>query len=249
MIVPPKVFHRTHKGLKRSVNQDSVLVNQDLGLFAVADGMGGHKGGEVASATAISALNTFISEALKKPDFLPETHSIEGFRAANKEVFEKSRANNGELMGMGTTLVSCLLWKGRAYFTNVGDSRAYLFRTPRLWRITEDHSIVNMQLKKGLITEENVKLLPEGNVITRSIGFISEVEADFFQKDIAPGDLFLLCSDGLNEIPERELARMLLSTAPENFASAALQKTLDCGGHDNISFIVIAFPKNKEKHA
>ena len=85
-------------------------------------------------------------------------------------------------MGMGTTLVACLLWKNKAFFANVGDSRAYLFRYPHLWRITEDHSILNMQMKKGLIKEEKAALFSESNVITRSIGFISEVEVDLFQK-------------------------------------------------------------------
>lgn len=201
--------------------------------------MGGHKGGEVASATAVSSLQNFISLSIKNESFAPDIHLIEGFHEANTQVFSKSRENDGELMGMGTTLVACLLWKGKAFFANVGDSRAYLFRYPHLWRITEDHSILNMQMKKGLIREDSAAHFMESNVITRSIGFISEVEVDLFQKDIVPEDVFLLCSDGLNEIPERELCELFKKYSAENLVERALKKALDAGGHDNISVIVI----------
>ena len=236
----PKVYSKTHTGMVRQNNQDSILVNKDCSLFAVADGMGGHTGGEVASSTAIKALESFISIAMKGESFSPTVHLIEGFYEANIQVFQKSRENNGKLMGMGTTLVACLLWQNKAYFANVGDSRAYLFRYPHLWRITEDHSILNMQMKKGLIKEEKAALFSESNVITRSIGFISEVEVDIFQKDLAPNDLFLLCSDGLNEIPERELCDIFKKYSQDMLVEKAMQKALDAGGNDNISIIVIS---------
>ena len=234
-----KVYSQTHTGKIRQTNQDSILVDTDCSLFAVADGMGGHKGGEVASATAVSALQNFIKLAIKNETFSPDIHLVEGFHEANTQVFAKSRENDGELIGMGTTLVACLLWKGKAFFANVGDSRAYLFRHPHLWRVTEDHSILNLQMKRGLIREDRAAQFMESNVITRSIGFISEVEVDLFQKDIAPGDIFLLCSDGLNEVPERELCELFKKYSPEKLAEKALEQALEAGGHDNISAVVI----------
>lgn len=236
----PKVYSKTHTGMVRQSNQDSILVNKDCSLFAVADGMGGHTGGEVASSTAIEALENFISIAMKGGNFSPTIHLVEGFHEANAQVFQKSRANNGKLMGMGTTLVACLLWQNKAFFANVGDSRAYLFRYPHLWRITEDHSILNMQMKKGLIKEKKAALFSESNVITRSIGFVSEVEVDLFQKDMAPNDLFLLCSDGLNEIPDQELCNTFKKYSQDMLVEKVVQKALDAGGNDNISAIIIS---------
>ena len=176
---------------------------------------------------------------MKNENFSPDIHLVEGFLEANTQVFAKSRENNGELIGMGTTLVACLLWKGKAFFANVGDSRAYLFRYPHLWRITEDHSILNLQMKRGLIKEDSAAQFMESNVITRSIGFISEVEVDLFQKDIAPNDIFLLCSDGLNEIPERDLCELFKKYSPEKLVEKALEQALEAGGHDNISAVLI----------
>ena len=236
----PKVYSKTHTGKVRQNNQDSLLVNKDCSLFAVADGMGGHTGGEVASSTAIKALDNFISIAMKNGNFTPTVHLVEGFHEANAQVFQKSRENNGKLMGMGTTLVACFLWKNKAFFANVGDSRAYLFRYPHLWRITEDHSILNMQMKKGLIKEEKAALFSESNVITRSIGFISEVEVDLFQKDLVPDDLFLLCSDGLNEIPDQELCNIFKKYSHDMLVEKVVQTALDAGGNDNISAIIIS---------
>ena len=235
-----KIYSKTHVGMVRKNNQDSLLISKDCPLFAVADGMGGHKGGEVASATAVSALENFVVTAIKDENFSPEIHLVEGFHEANSQVFTKSRENGGELMGMGTTLVACFLWKGKAFFANVGDSRAYLFHYPHLWRITEDHSVLNMQMKRGLIKENDAALFSESNVITRSIGFISEVEVDLFQKDLVPGDLFLLCSDGLNEVPDQELCELFKTYSNNMLAEKALEKALDAGGHDNISVIVIS---------
>ena len=237
-----KVYGKTCKGHVRKINQDSILINKKVSLFAVADGMGGHTGGEVASASAVAALDKFLSLAAEEEGFSPAVHLPAAFREANTQVFQKSRENNGELMGMGTTLVACLLHGRTAYFANVGDSRAYLFRKPgRLWRITEDHSILNMQMKKGLIQQDKADLFSESNVITRSIGFVSEAEADLFQRDILPGDVFLLCSDGLNEASEADLCEILQNREPSSdLVEELIDKALQAGGHDNISALVIA---------
>ena len=241
-----KVYSKTHVGKRRKNNQDSILVNTDLNLYAVADGMGGHKGGEVASAKAIQVLETYMQTAVKKQVFFPEVALTEAFQLAGNQVYLKSRENKLELAGMGTTLVACFFWKKKVFFANVGDSRAYLFRDPYMWRVTEDHSIINEQLKKGLISEEQVGLLEETNIITRSIGFMPDVEVDVFEKTLLPKDLFLLCSDGLcGMVPDREICEITKSHPPEEMADKYLQKALDAGGDDNISLIVIAPEQNQ----
>lgn len=235
-----KGFGMTHVGNKRGTNQDSFLVNEDLSLYAVADGMGGHKGGEVASALAIEALQSFLKEAIKQKNFSPDLFLSEAFQEANSQVFQKSQEQDRELTGMGTTLVVCMIWKNKAFFANVGDSRAYLFREPYLWRVTEDHSVMNSQLKKGLIEQEQAPFLINSNIITRSIGFFPEIQVDLFQRDLRPGDLFLLCSDGLNEISDQEICNLAQSYSPETLPEQCINKVLESEGNDNISVIVIA---------
>ena len=236
-----KVYSTTHVGRRRKTNQDSILVNTDLNLYAVADGMGGHKGGEVASAKAIQVLENYMLDAVKKESFFPEVALMEAFHLASNQVYLKSRENELELAGMGTTLVACFLWKKQAFFANVGDSRAYLFRDPHLWRVTEDHSIINEQLKRGLISEDQAGLLEETNIITRSIGFQPTVEVDVFEKKLLPKDLFLLCSDGLSGmISDQEICVISKNHSLEEVTEHYLQKALDAGGDDNISIIVIS---------
>ncbi len=235
-----KGYGLTHIGNKRGNNQDSFLIDENLSLYAVADGMGGHRGGEVASALAIETLQNFLKEAIKQKNFSPDFFLAEAFQEANIQVFQKSQENDRKLTGMGTTLVVCMIWKNKAFFGNVGDSRAYLFRDSYLWRVTEDHSIMNSQLKKGLIEEEQVPFLINSNVITRSIGFFPEIQVDLFQRDLRPGDLFLLCSDGLNEISDQEICKLAQNYSPEALPKQCVKKVLEGEGNDNISVIVVA---------
>ena len=234
-----KGYSITHIGNKRKNNQDAILVEEDLGLYAVADGMGGHSGGEVASALAVKSLKEFMVEAVKAKNFSPEQSLVEAFQEANRRVFEKSQEESVDLSGMGTTLVACLLWQNKAFFGNVGDSRAYLFREPYLWRVTEDHSVINSQLKSGLIEEEQVSFFMGSNVITRSIGFFPEIEVDLFQRDLQEKDLFLLCSDGLNEISDQEICALAQKHSVEDLPKKCVEKTLEGEGSDNISIIVV----------
>ena len=234
-----KGYSLTHVGHKRKINQDSLLIDEELQLYAVADGMGGHKGGEIASSISIKTLHEYLKAAFKEEDFSPEKHLIPAFQSANSQVFEKSQENNKQLIGMGTTLVVCMIWKNKAFFGNVGDSRAYLFRDSYLWRITEDHSIINNQLKNGLIEQEQMPFLMNSNVITRSIGFFPEIQVDLFQKDLMAKDQFLLCSDGLNEIPDEEICELSKSYAPSALPQQCVNKVLDGEGNDNITVIVV----------
>ena len=232
-------YSMTHVGHKRKTNQDSLLVDEDLNLYAVADGMGGHNGGEVASSIAIEAIQKFLKSAAQQEDFSPDKYLAEAFQEANSQVFHKSQEDDKKLIGMGTTLVVCMVWKDKAFFGNVGDSRAYLFKDPYLWRITEDHSIINNQLKSGLIEQEETPFLFNSNIITRSIGFFPEIQVDLFQKDLSPEDQFILCSDGLNEISDRDICDLAMKYAPSVLPKQCINKVLDGEGNDNISIIVV----------
>ena len=234
-----KAYGLTHVGHKRKINQDSILLDSDISLYAVADGMGGHNGGEVASSLAVKTLHDFLKEASKKTDFMPDNDLIKAFNEANSQVYNKSQENDRELIGMGTTLVVCMIWKNKAFFGNVGDSRAYLFKSPYLWRVTEDHSVINSQLKKGMIEQEQTPFLANSNVITRSIGFFPDIQVDLFQKDLVPGDMFLLCSDGLNEISDQNICQLAQHYSPEALPKQCINKVLDGEGNDNISVIVV----------
>ena len=215
------------------------MVDEELSLYAVADGMGGHSGGEVASSVAIKSLHNFLKVVFKEKNFSPERFLVEAFQEANSQVFAESQKNDKELIGMGTTLVVCMVWKNKAFFGNVGDSRAYLFRDPYLWRVTEDHSVINHQLKRGLIEQEQAPFLVNSNVITRSIGFFPEIQVDLFQRDLRPEDLFLLCSDGLNEISDQAVCELAKNYSPSALPKQCVNKVLDGEGNDNISVIVI----------
>ena len=137
-------------------------------------------------------------------------------------------------------MVACFIWENKIFFANVGDSRAYFFKNPYLWRVTEDHSVLNEQMKKGLIKEQDAISLVDTNVITRSIGFISEVKVDLFQKDISPEDIFLLCSDGLNEmLTDQEVCEVMKNYSTEALVEQLIKRSLDAGGNDNVSVIVI----------
>ena len=236
-----KSYSQTHIGLKRKSNQDSILIDSEIKLFAIADGMGGHKGGAIASSLAIKTLQEYVRARIKLTDFNPEKTLVEGFKTANKMVLDKSKESLETLTGMGTTLTACLFWDNTCFFVNVGDSRAYLFKDPYLWRITEDHSVISHQIKKRLITEEQVHLFADANVITRSIGFLPAVEVDLFKRKFAKKNLFLLCSDGLHGmINDKELSELCKKYPPEDIAEQCIQSSLDAGGNDNISVIIIS---------
>ena len=240
-MLQPKAFGNTHVGLKRKDNQDSFLIDKDINLYAVADGMGGHKNGAVASKTAIETLHLSVKETLSQKNFSPEIALKEAFEKANHEVYSKNQSDIGNLEDMGTTLVAALIWEKEIFFANVGDSRAYLFRQPNLWRITEDHSILNDRIKKGLIDEANMDLIVDSNVITRSIGFIPNVQVDTFQREIQKKDLFMLCSDGLTSmIKDKDIAETIENYSEDVLVDRLIDKSLDAGGNDNVSVVVIS---------
>jgi serine/threonine protein phosphatase PrpC len=234
------VWAQTDVGLKREINQDAILVDRDLKLFIVADGMGGHKGGEVASALAVESVRDVIGKRAGEAKVSPRKVLQEAYREASSRIHHKSTFESPELMGMGTTMV--LMWecRGRLYIGNVGDSRAYMFRTPHFWQLTEDHSLINEQVRAGVITEEEAPHVVGRNVITRSVGFEKDVIVDILEREPQDGDLYLLCSDGLSGlvIPDRFLA--LMQTTPiEEMVARCVKEAKVAGGDDNISVIIV----------
>ena len=235
-----EVWAQTDVGLKRDINQDAILVDHDLSLFIVADGMGGHKGGEVASALAVESVQAVINKRGDDAKLSPRKILSEAYREASGRIHQKATLENPELMGMGTTMV--LMWehKGRLYFGNVGDSRAYLFATPNLWQLTEDHSLINEQVRAGVITEEEAPHVVGRNVITRSVGFEREVMVDVLEREPAAGDVYLLCSDGLCGLVEPDrLQELVRSTPTAELVAKCIKEAKAAGGDDNISVIVI----------
>jgi serine/threonine protein phosphatase PrpC len=235
-----EVWAQTDVGLKRDINQDAILVDHDLNLYIVADGMGGHKGGEVASALAVESVQEVIAKRSTDPKLSPRRVLSEAYREASSRIHHKSTFENPELMGMGTTMVLMWAHRGRLYFGNVGDSRAYLWSNPYLWQLTEDHSLINEQVRAGVITEEEAPHVVGRNVITRSVGFEKDVMVDVLEREPGPGDLYLLCSDGLSSLvqPDR-LHELLKVTPPEDAVAKCIKEAKAAGGDDNISVIVI----------
>jgi serine/threonine protein phosphatase PrpC len=241
---------KTDVGMKREHNEDSFLVNEDLGLYAVCDGMGGHAGGETASRLAVQTLERELLSTKLRPDdpfsgaaTLEDTplagalrEAIEGACAA---VFRTSRANP-ELAGMGTTCIALLIRGTHALVGHVGDSRAYLVRGEDVHQISEDHSLVNEQVRAGLLSEEEAKHSRLKNIITRSVGFEEDVLVDVMGVETQAGDRFLLCSDGLSNLMENEEIRdALLQNELDDVPAKLIQLANDRGGDDNITVVAV----------
>lgn len=239
---------KTDIGLARDHNEDSFLINASLGLYLVADGMGGHAGGEVASRLTVEVVER---ELAKLHETAPEIFRGEApngalrsaleraVKEASREVFERSAADP-LLHGMGTTLSGILLHGGSAWIAHVGDSRVYLLRDGRITLLTEDHSLVQEQMKAGILTPEEARHSHLRNIITRSVGFEASVPVDIREEPIQEGDLFLLCSDGLsNLVEDDEILEFAESQPPELLPSTLIELANARGGDDNITALVV----------
>lgn len=238
----------TDIGLKRETNQDCILVDFDIGLCLVADGMGGHTGGNIASQMSIEIFNQYVEShmyLLKSGKLSPENLVIDAYKEVSTLIYKCSTEEKLELYGMGTTLVSAFVYEDSLYIGNVGDSRAYMHKKPYLWQITEDHSLayeefkarnlegINFEVQKSMITR---------SVITRSVGFEKNILVDLFKKEIKLGDEFLLCSDGLTGlVSDEEISKILTSTKASNVSTACVEAAKKVGGDDNISVIFMKF--------
>ncbi len=218
-------------------------------FFAVADGMGGHSAGQIASELA---LKTTISSYYSDDSPIVEESLRAAIAKANALIFDTSRAVL-ERSGMGTTITALVLRGDEAFVAQVGDSRCYLMRNGRLTQITEDHSWVNEQVKRGGLSREEAECSPFKNVITRSLGTSPTVEVDLFTQDIMPGDVFLLCSDGLSgELSDDEIRDVLAGECASVAAWKLVDRALENGGHDNVTTLVVAIkdiirPKKKRR--
>lgn len=227
------VASRTHTGLVRPNNQDTLLLAD--GLYGVADGMGGANGGEVASNGAVKVIGEMLLG--RTPDLI----GLEaGIQAANRRLYEQ-QAQDAQLSGMGTTVT--VLWEGadEVYIGHVGDSRAYLLRAGALSQITQDHSVVAEMMRQGILTKEKAKRHPYRNVITRAVGTSSGIEVDVIRLDKQPGDIWLICSDGLYGMMEDTQIEEALKTLPlDEAADRLLSLALAGGGRDNVSLVLLA---------
>lgn len=229
------VAGRTDVGRKRSNNQDSFLILESHGLFAVADGMGGHSGGEVASALAVKTVEKVFREAGDIP--LP-VRLEQSVILANRVIYEQAQQTPG-LRGMGTTLTAAAIDTDWLYIAQVGDSRLYLFREGELYQITEDHSQVYELIKAGIISDSNAGVF-QRNVITRSVGYERIVVPDVVARKTQKGDVYLLCSDGLSGMVSNEqIAQVLQNFPPLSAVNNLIELANLNGGEDNITVVIL----------
>lgn len=239
-----EAFAKTDVGKARDMNQDYYYItpeNEDLKLYILADGMGGYKGGEVASKLATISAKNYIESNFN--NIIKEKEEIQNLiknamEYANMVVYEKSKEDE-ELEGMGTTLEVCLIYNNKVYIGHVGDSRIYRIRNDIIRKLTNDHSYVEKLVKDGTITKEEAVNHPKKNMLTKALGCTVFVEPDVTVKGFLKDDIILMCSDGLtNMIKEEEIYNIIR----EDYSKATqrlIEKANENGGYDNITAIII----------
>lgn len=247
----------TDVGKKREANEDCFATIPEDYLFVVADGMGGHAAGEVAARLAVTAIADFIASTRRDAEITwpfeyDTTLSLESnrlktaIRFANQKILD-TIMHKKDLEGMGTTLVGIMMGNGRACVGHVGDSRAYLVRGGDIMQLTSDHSWVNEQVKLGFLTPDDASRHPFRNVVTRALGSKEDVLVDVVEREVLPGDVLLLCSDGLNTmLDDAEIARTVTEHAAnvEAAAEALVARANQKGGEDNVTVILIKVTEN-----
>lgn len=231
---------KTDIGLKRKVNEDCVYVNEEIGLCAVADGMGGHSAGDVASRMVIDIIEESFSDFEPTDDESIKEAINETIQLANYAV-KTSASQNPEQRGMGSTLTLLYFFIDKYYVAQVGDSRAYMIRDNQIFQITEDHSLVQQELERGLITEKEAESHVFKNIITRAIGIKDEVEVDFFSDRVMDDDYLLICSDGLtNKVSNLDILKEITTNRSlDNITSALIELANLKDGSDNISLVLV----------
>ena len=236
------VAARTDVGRIRKGNEDTLhaSANTYRGLFIVADGMGGHAAGEVASEMSVEIVTTDLADLndLESPD--AHDRVTRALRDANRAVYERTRIERDKL-GMGSTVSALLLSDTRYIVGHVGDSRIYMARDGHMTQLTRDHSLVQEHVDAGLLTAEQARRHPQSNVITRCIGMADDIDPDVFDGVARIGDAFLLASDGLTGMVEdRRIQQLLMSRAsPARIVDALIQEANNNGGNDNITAVVV----------
>jgi protein phosphatase len=234
----------------RSHNEDSIATNAEIGLAVLADGMGGYNAGEVASGIAVAMITTEMKQALESQEphavdgsgeTLAEKFVRENSAKANAAIFQTARSQP-QYAGMGTTLVVALFFDNRMTVGHIGDSRLYRLRQDVFEQVTRDHSLLQEQIESGMITKEQARYSQNKNLVTRAVGIDPEVETEVHTYNVEPGDIYLLCSDGLSDMVQDEDIHSTLGTLQANLPLAAqqlVQLANDNGGRDNVSVILV----------
>jgi protein phosphatase len=239
----------TDTGKTRDNNEDSIATKPELGLVVLADGMGGHRAGEVASGLAVEIISRHVEDKLSngRGEASSEEYSFEAelikqaVELANATVYETAQARV-ECAGMGSTVVAAMFFDNKISIAHVGDSRLYRLRDNKLKQITEDHSVVQELLSRGLISEEEAQTAFNKNLVTRALGIEAEVQVDIAEDETAAGDTYLICSDGLSDVlTDEEIEKHLLKggTSLDVVVMNMINDTNSRGGPDNISIILV----------
>jgi serine/threonine protein phosphatase PrpC len=256
LIASLEMAKATHTGMVRSHNEDSIATDTEIGLAVLADGMGGYNAGEVASGIATALISSETREALVRQ----APHEVDRatgspfakklladiIAKANTSIFQSANSQP-QYAGMGTTLVVALFCNNQMTIAHIGDSRCYRQRDGKLEQVTRDHSLLQEQIDSGLLTKEAAKRSQNKNLVTRALGIEPAVEAEIHTYPAQEGDIYLICSDGLNDMVEDEDIEMTLGALGANLPLAAeqlVQMANDNGGRDNISVVLIKVKKD-----
>lgn len=245
-----EAYAATDTGPVREHNEDGWFVDVEGGIFAVADGMGGHAAGEVAARIAIETVQDVLLGAGDPDETVlhtavenPEAALLERLRYCMNQASIRIRMEadmRPSYAGMGTTLVVVQIEQDRAFIAHVGDSRAYRFRGDRIQRMTRDHTVVQQEVDAGRLTPELARIVPHKNILTKSVGYHGPVDPDTSTADIRPGDLYVICSDGLSDpLDDVTIAEICRATHPEDLAQELVDRALEAGGEDNVTVVVV----------
>ena len=240
----------TDAGPVRENNEDSFLVDEDAGLFVVADGMGGHAAGEVASRIAVDSIQELLQGGVDPDETrldreVPDPADVlrERLRYAMNQASARIRREaqlNPSYTGMGTTVCVLLIEGEQGHVAHVGDSRIYLYRDGEITRLTRDHTVVQQEIDAGRLTPAMARQVPHRNYLTQSVGYHGPVEPDTATRPLLPGDLFLLCSDGLTDpLDDVALADLCRRTDVSDLAETLVHKAIASGGEDNVTVVVV----------
>lgn len=244
-----EIASATDAGSIRTHNEDNLAADRELGLLVLADGMGGYKAGDVASSIATGLVFDYLKPFLLDKDASSESYGRESAETqaitdaitkTNLAIFKTAQTNT-KYSGMGTTLVLMLLRQNRALIAHVGDSRLYRLRQGRLELLTQDHSLLQEQVELGLISSEHARVSHNRNLVSRALGVHEKIEADIAEHAVHANDVYLLCSDGLNDMVDDADIELALKELQVNLPLAAnqlIQMAIDNGGHDNVSVLI-----------
>ncbi len=244
-----EVASATDAGAIRKHNEDSIASDEELGLLVLADGMGGYKAGDVASSIATGLVIDYLRRSLSEIEPTPirsaglslESLAVKAtVEKINLAIYKTAKTEN-KYTGMGTTIVLVLFHQGLATIAHVGDSRLYRLREGRLELMTHDHSLLQQQVEMGLITSEDAKVSHNRNLVSRALGVEAEINVEISEHEVHPHDIYLLCSDGLNDMVDDTDIELAVNELRANLpltTQQLVQMAIDNGGHDNVSVLV-----------